>query len=283
MISGENAFIRPVSVLMLAKNKAKYLRTGAFSVVEGGQAELVLIEPGSHDNSRNVCEQIANEFPNLVKLVTSEDSSPADGLNNGLAKANGSIVGVLNADDIYLPGALNQVIDYFDRNPNIEVLLAGGFLINEISGNWKFVLPSKISRFSIGLSGHGSLTFFHQGMFYRKERFPNIEFNPHNKINWDKEFLIRLFQANAKIGYLKLPLAIFRINNDSLTYQGFSAQSIKENAQNFESMLGFRIRFPTAQVLGQLLRVFKALRLVAHTTAIHSKKYIMTTKKSSDE
>jgi len=161
MISGENAFIRPVSVLMLAKNKAKYLRTGAFSVVEGGQAELVLIEPGSHDNSRNVGEQIANEFPNLVKLVTSEDSSPADVLNNGLAKANGSIVGVLNADDIYLPGALNQVIDYFDRNPNIEVLLAGGFLINEISGNWKFVLPSKISRFSIGLSGHGSLTFFH--------------------------------------------------------------------------------------------------------------------------
>ena len=258
------------------------MRSGAFSVIEGGQAELVLIEPGSFDRSREICEQLTNQFPGLVSLVTDSDTSAAEGLNNGLAYAQGSIVGVLNADDLYIPGALSHVLAYFEDHPEIDVLLAGGFLVNENTGRWKFVLPSKITKTSLGLNRFGSLTFFHQGMFYRRDRYPKILFNHSNKINWDKEFLIKLFQANAKIGYLKLPLAVFRINSDSLTYQGFSKQAIEENGKYFDNLLDFNSSFVAAPITGLALRFLKAFRLVLHTTFIHSKKYIMS-KEQADE
>ena len=282
MKSKEEGLPKPISILMLCKNKASYLRSGAFSVIEGGRAELVLIEPGSLDRSRELCEQLANEFPSLVSLVTDSDMSAAEGLNNGLTHAQGSIVGVLNADDLYIPGALSHVLAYFEAHPEIDVLLAGGFLVNENTGSWKFVLPSKITKTSLGLSKFGSLTFFHQGMFYRRDRYPKILFNQSNKINWDKEFLIRLFQAHATIGYLELPLAFFRINNDSLTYQGFSKQAIEENDKYLANLLDFNNSFVAAPIIGLALRFLKAFRLVLHTTFIHSKKYIMN-KEQDDE
>ena len=264
---------KPISILMLCKNKASYLRVGASSVIEEKQAELVLIEPGSLDDSREICERILHEFPSLVKLVTNHDLSAAEGLNNGLKIARGTIVGVLNADDLYIPGALRRVLSYFEDNPEIDVLLAGGFLVDENSGSWKLVLPSKITMTSLGLSRFGSLTFFHQGMFYRRDRFPNILFNPSNKINWDKEFLVRLFQANAKFGYIKLPLAIFRINDGSLTYQGFSAEALEKNSEYLDDLLDFNTNFKAAPIIGLALRFLKTFRLVLHTTIIHSKKY----------
>lgn len=282
MTNKEYGLPNSISILMLCKNKASYLRTGALSVIEGGRAELVLIEPGSVDGSREICEQLIYEFPSLVNLVTDSDTCAAEGLNNGLAHAKGSIVGVLNADDIYTPGALTHVLTYFESHPEIDVLLAGGFLINENTGSWKFVLPTKITRTSLGLSRHGSLTFFHQGMFYRRDRFPKITFNQSNKINWDKEFLINLFQSNAKIGYLKLPLAFFRINENSLTYLGFSREVMRDNEKYFDSLLNFNSNFLAAPILGLALRFKKAIRLVLHTTFIHSKKYIMS-KEQADE
>lgn len=276
MTNKEDGLPLSISILMLCKNKASYLRTGAFSVIEGGQAELLLIEPGSVDGSREICEQLIYEFPGLVKLITDFDTCAAEGLNNGLAHAKGAIVGVLNADDLYIPGALNHVIAYFESHPEIDVLLAGGFLINENTGSWKFVLPTKITRISLGLSRHGSLTFFHQGMFYRRDRFPKVTFNQSNRINWDKEFLIKLFQSDAKIGYLKLPLAFFRINENSLTYAGFNRDAMRENEKYFDSLLNFNSDFLTAPIFGLALRFKKAIRLVLHTTFIHSKKYIIS-------
>jgi glycosyltransferase involved in cell wall biosynthesis len=272
----ETGLRKPISILMLSKDKATYLRLGAHSALERGLSELVLIEPGSIDESREICAQLISEFPGSIKLVTDSDMSPAEGLNNGLSRAQGAIVGVLNADDVYIPGALSHVREYFQAHPEVDVLLAGGFLINENTGNWKLVLPSRITKRSLSLDRFGSLTFFHQGMFYRRDRYPELFFNQTNKINWDKEFLINLFQANAKFGYLNLPLALFRINDNSLTYQGFSSEAINENHKYFDKLLSFDSNLVAAKFLGQALRILKASRLVVHTFLIHSRKYRMS-------
>lgn len=272
-----------ISVLMLAKNKEKYVGQAAMSVMEAKDAQLVLIEPGSNDDSRSVCEKLAREHKRQISLITKRDKSASEGLNNGLDVARGSIVGVLNGDDVYLPGALSHVSNFFINNPHIDVLLASGFLINENTGAWKFVLSSKVSRQTLGLSRHGSLTFFHQGMFYRKNQFPNVRFNSENGINWDKEFLIELWNKGARIGYCDIPVAIFRINNHSITAKGFSKESLDANAAELDQLLQFNSNSFFAPFLGYFFRFSKAFSLILHTLQIHTSSFQMSTTVSENK
>lgn len=272
-----------ISVLMLAKNKAKYLGLASHSVIEAKDVELVLVEPGSNDDSRKMCEKLKLEYSEQVSLVTKSDLSAAEGLNNGLAVARGSIIGVLNGDDVYLPGALRHVSNYFSCNTQVDVLLACGFLVNQNSGKWKFVMPSKISRRVLGLSRYGSLTFFHQGMFYRKNKFPDLKFNPNNKINWDKEFLIELWNRGAIFGYCDIPVAIFRLNEDSISSLGFSKSSVDANTAELSDLLQFKSSVLLASLFGISYRVAKALSLARHTLRVHLSSFQMNASHAEDK
>lgn len=264
-----------ISILMLAKDKAPWIRLAAASVLESAHVELVVIEPGSQDNSAYITQKLKQEYPDQVAVIRDPDNSPAEGLNNGLRAAHGEIVGVLNADDFYLPGALEHVRHYFNSNPEIDILLGAGFLLNESTGEWKFVLSSKISKQSLGLSSQGSLTFFHQGMFYRRLRFIDTFFNSENRINWDKEFLIDLWQKGARIGYLRTPIAVFRLNNYSLTSAGFPSDQVQINQIYFDKKLKFNSNFIFAGKYANVFRILKAIKLLTHVTKIHMKTFIM--------
>lgn len=272
-----------ISVLMLAKDKAKYLGLASHSVIEAKDVELVLVEPGSNDDSRKICEKLKQDHLQQVSLVTKSDLSAAEGLNNGLAAARGSIIGVLNGDDVYLPGALRHVSDYFACNPHVDVLLGCGFLVNQNSGKWKFVMPSKISRRVLGLSQYGSLTFFHQGMFFRSSKFPDLKFNPNNQINWDKEFLIELWNRGARFGYCDIPVAIFRLNEDSISSRGFSKSAIDANTAQLSDLLQFKSSDLLASLFGYSYRITKALSLARHTLKVHMSSFQMSASHVEDK
>ena len=53
---------------------------------------------------------------------------------NGFARADGEILGTLNADDILLPKALHTVAQYFLANPDVDVV-SGQCRIIDASGN----------------------------------------------------------------------------------------------------------------------------------------------------
>jgi glycosyltransferase involved in cell wall biosynthesis len=60
-----------------------------------------------------------------VKAFIEKDSGMYDAVNRGYRRATGDVLAYLNCDEQYLPGALKIVQEYFERNPKVEVLLAG--------------------------------------------------------------------------------------------------------------------------------------------------------------
>jgi glycosyltransferase involved in cell wall biosynthesis len=81
--------------------------------------ELILVDAGSTDQSRQTIEQFK---PHFQKLILEKDRGQADGLNKGFRLATGDIFGWLCADDELLPGALHHVADLFAANPNVGVI-----------------------------------------------------------------------------------------------------------------------------------------------------------------
>jgi glycosyltransferase involved in cell wall biosynthesis len=60
-----------------------------------------------------------------VKAFIEKDDGMYDAVNRGYRRATGDILAYLNCDEQYLPGALKAVQDFFEKNPQIEVVQAG--------------------------------------------------------------------------------------------------------------------------------------------------------------
>ncbi len=71
--------------------------------------EYVIVDGGSTDRTL----EIAERFADRLTLVRGRDSGQAEALNRGFALASGQILGWLNADDLYLPGAVAAAVRVF--------------------------------------------------------------------------------------------------------------------------------------------------------------------------
>jgi len=60
-----------------------------------------------------------------VKAFIEKDAGMYDAVNRGYRRATGDILAYLNCDEQYLPGALQMVREFFEKNPEVEVALAG--------------------------------------------------------------------------------------------------------------------------------------------------------------
>jgi glycosyltransferase involved in cell wall biosynthesis len=81
-----------------------------------------------------------------LKWVSERDQGQADAINKGIRATTGDVVGYLNSDDIYYPGALVAVQNFFEANPEIEVVYGeadhidseGRVLESYPTGDWDY-------------------------------------------------------------------------------------------------------------------------------------------------
>jgi glycosyltransferase involved in cell wall biosynthesis len=71
-----------------------------------------------------------------VKAFIEKDAGMYDAINRGYRRATGDILAYLNCDEQYLPGALAAVREFFEKNPQVEVALAGSIITD---GDGKYI------------------------------------------------------------------------------------------------------------------------------------------------
>lgn len=85
-------------------------------VPEGWDVEWIVQEDGSDPCLASVCER----FPMARYEANGEQLGTAVTRNIGLTRAQGSLVHVLDCDDLLLPGGLRTAIETFDAYPQIH-------------------------------------------------------------------------------------------------------------------------------------------------------------------
>ncbi len=93
--------------------------------------EIIVVDDGSTDNSRNVLEL----YKNSVKLIFQENSGMVESSNVGFAKATGELVMFLDADDFLLNTAIENVI----KKWNIGVTVKTHFRLEKRNNSGKFL------------------------------------------------------------------------------------------------------------------------------------------------
>jgi glycosyltransferase involved in cell wall biosynthesis len=101
-----------ISIVMPSFNQATFLEEAVRSVLaqQGVAVELLVMDPGSTDGSRELLKRLREEFGAALQLHFAPDRGQSDAVNKGLAMARGEILGWLNSDDLLRPGALALVV-----------------------------------------------------------------------------------------------------------------------------------------------------------------------------
>lgn len=225
-----------ISIVTISFNQDRFLKDAINSIVSQGYSNLeyVVVDPGSTDGSRNTIAQYGDH---ISKSILEPDAGPADGLNKGFACTSGEILGFVNADDELLPNSLQFVADYFDKHPDVDVLLGCGRIVDERGSVSRHIVPS---RFSLEHYAFGRFEFIQQAVFFRRSIFESIGgFNVSNRISWDGELLVDMAVAGARFARSERELGAFRIYPSSISGRENYMQNLSvERARLFRKVTG---------------------------------------------
>ena len=106
-----------VSIITPSFNQASFLEQTLLSVLEQDypNIEYWVIDGGSTDNSLEIIKKYEHR---MAGWVSEKDRGQADGVNKGFAKATGQIIGWLNSDDLYYPGAIAGAVEAIQQHPD---------------------------------------------------------------------------------------------------------------------------------------------------------------------
>ena len=201
-----------VSIITPSFNQGKYIERTIQSVLAQGvpQLEYLVMDGGSTDDTVKILQRYSHRF----HWVSEKDKGHADAINKGVMRSTGSIIGWLNSDDIYYPGALASTLAFFDTHPEVDVVYGDANHTDEHdrvierypteSWNWERLLETCfISQ---------PATFFRRTVF---DRFGPID--PTAAPSIDYEYWIRLGRRGAKFVHLPRLLAATRLHDEAFT------------------------------------------------------------------
>ena len=198
-----------VSIVTPNYNYGRFIEETIRSVLLQGypNLEYIIIDGGSTDNSI----EIIKKYKHWLAYCTSKpDKGIYNAINKGLRIATGSIVGIINSDDIYTRETLKAIMFKFIALPNTKIVSGGATIFRETSGKRKKhigkYLRSKYIELTLKNAVFGAPLI--NARFIKKQVYQKIGFfNENYKLASDRDFIIRI--ALHKIPNALIPKIVY--------------------------------------------------------------------------
>jgi glycosyltransferase involved in cell wall biosynthesis len=222
-----------LSIIVPIYNSETYLSECINSILDQTfqNFELLLINDGSTDNSREICETSAKKDSRVV-LINKQNSGVASSRNTGILHAKGDYIGFVDADDTIKPNMYltlyNEAI-HLSADIVICAIKMINHLINEVSTTsvWKdvncliakntiekFIIPATLQGKDISLS-----PCFNK--LYKKDIFKNIMFDEKRTHGEDARLNMELLQNINSVAFIDEPLYNYYVRNKNSLTQKF--------------------------------------------------------------
>jgi glycosyltransferase involved in cell wall biosynthesis len=209
--------------------------------------EHIVVDGGSTDGTVDLLRAAEG-----IRWISEPDRGLSHALNKGIAMATGDVIGELNADDVYEPGALALVGTTLHDRPD-AMWLTGYCRIVDGEGR---EIRKRITAYKNWLLRHYSLGLYltqnfvsAPATFFRREALAETGgFDERYRISVDYDLQLRIARRHDPI-VLRRNLAAFRMVEGTLSMSGFHTQFREHTEQARRHGKGHRV----AVVLNHLI------------------------------
>lgn len=221
-----------ISILMPVYNSQEYLKNTVQDVINQsyGDWELILVDDGSKDNSKNICIEL-QKFDNRIRFINKENTGVSDTRNIALDNAKGKYIAFIDSDDSVHKDYLKILLSSIEKSKG--QLAVCGFKERKISTNGQIEELSRVfyPKEVIAIEDMKDLImdFGNSGLLnplwnklYSREIIEenNIRFKEEVETGEDFIFNLQYFRKINNICFSKGELYYYiRRNNNSITYQ----------------------------------------------------------------
>jgi len=196
------------SIVTPSYNTGPYIGATVRSVLEQNCAPLdyLVMDGGSTDET----VEVLKSFGPRVRWVSERDQGQSDAINRGFGQTRGDVLGWLNSDDTYAPGALRAAAVFLAAHPDVAMVYGDADFIDAAGRR-------------IGRCQHVEKVFSHHRLlhysdfvvqpaaFFRRSAFEAVGgLDP--SLNWamDYDLWLKFAAAGFKVAYLPRVLANYR-------------------------------------------------------------------------
>ncbi len=252
-----------ISIVTPCYNAATFLERALQSVAtqDYPNVEHVVVDAGSTDGTLEILER----WPS-VRYVSEPDEGQSDAMNKGLAMATGDIIGWLNADDWYLPGAFTAVAGAAIANPEVEWFTGRCPIVdnegNEIRKGVTAYKNTLLRAYSFPL--YLTQNFIScPATFVRREAYAEVApFRIDYRYSMDYDVFLQLARRGDPV-IIHDELAVFMMTEGTKSMSGFEHQFAEHHQQAREHGYGHPRAVLTNRMISQLIvATYRCMRRV---------------------
>ena len=128
-------------------NSAAYMDHCIETLLTAGEdAEIILVDDGSKDDTGKIADAYAEKYPTIVRVIHQENGGHGEGVNQGIRNATGVYFKVVDSDDWLDTDALQQVLAELRAHLNDEQpldLMMANYVYEHVADNTRNIVDYK--------------------------------------------------------------------------------------------------------------------------------------------
>lgn len=211
------------SIIIPIYNSEKYLEECINSVIKQKvnftrDIQIVLINDGSIDNSKEICFKYKQKYPNNIIYLEQENSGVSIARNNGLKHASGEYITFLDSDDKLENKYLKKGYKMLCKNPNVNIVFYRIKFFDSKNNfhplDYKFQNGDRIVDL---MKEYTNIQLSSCSTLIRKTALNNRKFSMKLKIAEDARLITEIVLDNMKVGIISSSKYLYRKAHQSVS------------------------------------------------------------------
>ena len=222
--------------------------------------ELIIIDDGSTEQNREVCEAFSKKTEQSVTYLFQENQGPGVARQQGLQRCRGEYIAFMDSDDPWYCNHLEDCVAALNANVDIDWVIAPAKIVDErvgktIDENSFFQGGKHLWLLDLKFEKRGELYVVIDPRFveklilndflgglqssvFRSSVAEKVQFLPLRLFD-DTAFEIEAFGNGFRLGYFLDVQSLYRIHHNNTSFVGGQPASLPRRVQAYECSVGF--------------------------------------------